>query len=278
MPKAKVNEVNIDYAVHGRGEPLVLIMAFAAPRRAWFFQTRAFRKYYKVITFDNRGVGKTDKPSEPYTVRTMADDTIGLMDYLNIDRAHILGISLGSLIAQEVAINYPERVRKLILVAAIAVGEGMREVTEGMRRALGLEEGYSEEEARNVMNNNVMNNIDVMKYFTRLTALSFNKRLYRVFIVPLSKKQAKRVGYKGLMGQIQASSSCETLDKLHTIEAPTLVLVGAEDRVIPPHSSDVIASRIPHARLVKVDGGSHVLFLEMRGRFNKEVLNFLKGS
>jgi len=273
MPKAKVNEVNIDYAVHGRGEPLVLIQGFGGPRSGWIFQTRAFGKYYRVITFDNRGVGKSDKPSEPCTVRTMADDTIGLMDYLNIDRAHILGISLGSLIAQEVAINYPERVRKLILVAAIAVGEGMREVTEGMRRALGLEEGYSEEEARNVMNN-----IDVMKYFTRVTALSFNKRLYRVFIVPLSKKQAKRVGYKGLMGQIQASSSCETLDKLHTIEAPTLVLVGAEDRVIPPHSSDVIASRIPHARLVKVDGGSHVLFLEMRGRFNKEVLNFLKGS
>lgn len=273
MTKAKVNEVNIDYEVHGQGEPLVLIQGLGAPRSAWIFQTRAFGKYYRVITLYNRGVGKSDKPSEPYTIRTMADDTIGLMDYLNIDRAHILGMSLGSLIAQEVAINYPERVRKLILVAAIAVGEGMREVTEGMRRAMGLEEGYSEEEARNVMNK-----IDVIKYFARVTALSFNKRLYRIVLVPLSKRQAKRVGYKGLMGQIQASSNCETLDKLHTIEAPTLVLVGAEDRVIPPHSSDVIASRIPNARLVKVEGGSHSFFMEMRGRFNQEVLDFLSRS
>ena len=105
MPKASVNGVNVNYKVHGEGEPLVLIMGFAAPRWAWFFQTRAFRKYYKVITFDNRGVGKTDKPSEPYTIKTMADDTIGLMDYLGIDKAHILGYSMGGIIAQELIIN-----------------------------------------------------------------------------------------------------------------------------------------------------------------------------
>ncbi|MCK5654501.1 MAG: alpha/beta fold hydrolase, partial [Dehalococcoidia bacterium] len=120
MPKAKVNEVNIDYAVHGQGEPLVLIQGLGGPRSGWIFQTRAFGKYYRVITFDNRGVGKSDKPGGSYTVRTMADDTIALLDYLGVDKAHVLGISLGGMIAQEIAINYPERVRKLILACTAA--------------------------------------------------------------------------------------------------------------------------------------------------------------
>ena len=273
MPKAYVNGVYIDYNVEGDGEPLFLIMGLTGGRKHWFFQMRSFRKHFRVVTLDNRGAGNADKPGEFYNIRTMADDTIGLMDYLGIDKAHILGMSLGSLIAQEIAINHPDRVIKLVLVAAYAVGEEMREVSTGMRRALGLEEGYSEEEAKNVLSN-----IDVIKFMTGITALSFNKRLSRMLFVPLSKRHAKRIGYEGLMGQLQASANCETLAKLHTIGASTLVLVGAEDRIIPPHSSDVIASRIPNAKLVKVEGGSHAFYIEMPRRFNREVLDFLKGN
>ena len=78
------------------------------------------------------------------------------------------------------------------------------------------------------------------------------------------------------MGQLQASANCETLDKLHTIEMPTLVMVGAEDRIVPPHASDVIASKIPNAKLVKVKGGSHAFYIESPRRFNKEVLDSLR--
>lgn len=272
MPKAFINGVNIHYNIDGDGEPLCLIQGLTGGRKHWFFQMRSFKKHYRVVTFDNRGAGSADKPGELYNIRTMANDTIGLMDHLKIDRAHILGMSLGSLIAQEVAINYPDRIMKLILVAAIVVGEGMREITEGMREALGLAEGYSEEETRNAMNN-----IDVMECFTKLTALSFNKRLYRMMIIPLSKRHAKKIGHEGLMGQLHASSTCETLDKLQTIKAPTLVLTGAEDKVVSPHSSDVIADRIPNAKLVKVEGGSHAFYIEKPRRFNKEVLAYLLG-
>lgn len=271
MPKAFINGVYIDYKVQGEGEPLILIMGLTGGKDHWFFQMRSFRKHYRVVTYDNRGAGNSDKPGEFYNIRTMADDTIGLMDYLNIDKAHILGMSLGSLIAQELAINYPDRVRKLILVAAYSVGEDMKEMSEGMRSALGLKEGYSDEEARNILDR-----IDVIKFFTKVTAYAFNKRLCRMLFVPLSKLYVKKVGYKGLMGQLQASANCETLDKLHSIEVPTLVMVGAEDRIVPPHASDIIASKIPHAKIVKVKGGSHAFYIESFRRFNREVLDFLK--
>ena len=82
MPKARVNGISISYKVEGWGEPLVLITGFAGTRMSWIFQRLAFRKYFQVISFDNRGVGGSDKPIGPYTMRSMADDTIGLMDYL----------------------------------------------------------------------------------------------------------------------------------------------------------------------------------------------------
>src|SRR4030042_2301653 len=122
MPRANVNGTNIYYGVHGQGEPLVMIMGFGGGCRGWYFQTRAFKKHYRVIIFDNRGIGKSDKATEPYTIRTMASDILGLMDNLGIEKANVLGMSLGSLVAQEIAIEHPERAMKLILACSL-IGE-----------------------------------------------------------------------------------------------------------------------------------------------------------
>jgi len=263
-----VDGINIRYKVDGKGEPLILIMGFAAPRQAWFFQTRAFKKYYNVITFDNRGAafGKTDKPSEPYTIKTMADDTIGLMDCLGIDKAHILGYSMGGIIAQELVINYPKRVKKLILASTLPT---IRPIASEMREALSLGENFSEEDIRSV---------DIRKALSSLVALGFNSRLYRMILFPIVPICVRLVGLKGLMGQAEAIAGCNTLERLHTIQAPTLVIVGTKDKAAPPSSSEAIASRIPNAKLVKVEGGSHGYIWEMPGRFNKKVLDFLSGN
>ena len=99
-----------------------------------------------------------------------------------------------------------------------------------------------------------------------------------MLLLPLSKVYMKFVGFKGVLGQLEAVVGYSTLDRLHQIEAPTLVITGTEDRIISPHSSEVIASRIPNAKLVKLEGGSHTFLVEMRGRFNREVLDFLRGG
>ena len=269
MPKAKVNEVNIDYAVHGRGEPLVLIQGLGGPRSGWIFQTRAFGKYYRVITFDNRGVGRSDKPSGSYTVRTMADDTIAVLDYLGVDKAHVLGISLGGMIAQEIAINYPERVRKLIL-ACTAAETGATD--ESVIKAMGLGDGSSEAEITD------LRSADMLKVMSAVISLSYNRKLFKVLLLPLAKIYLRFGEVKAISGQLEAAAAYSTLDRLQQIKAPTLVIVGTGDKLMPVHSSEVLANRIPDAELVRVEGGSHAFFMEMRGRFNKEVLNFLKGS
>jgi len=266
MPKARVNGINIFYKVQGRGEPLILIMGFGGECGDWVLQLRAFKKHYRVITFDNRGVGKSDKPREPYSTKTMADDVVRLMDYLGIDKAHILGTSMGGMIAQEVAINHPERVRKLILASTSAGRDEKSRHSPVLLKAMGLKEDFSDEDIKSV---------DIGKVMTSLNAHAFSSGMIKLMAVPYCWLRMKLFGIKGLKGQFEAAMTHSTLDRLHLIKAPTLVITGTEDRILPPHLSDLLASKIPNARLVKIEGGSHTVMAEKRGRFNREVLDFL---
>jgi len=269
MPKVKVNGININYKVQGHGEPLVLIMGYSGDQTGWMFQTRAFKKHYRVITFDNRGVGKTDKPSGAYSTKMMADDTVGLMDHLGVKKAHILGVSMGGMISQAVAINYPERTNKLVLGCAFAGRHELSGLTPEFPQALGFGEDYTDDDARSA---------PIRKIADTLYSLAFNRKLYRILFMPLVKIQVRLIGTTGLLGQMEAVLGHNTLDNLPTITVPTLVIVGTKDRAIKPSSSEVIAKLIPNAKLVKVEGGSHAFFIEMRGRFNREVLDFLRGG
>jgi 3-oxoadipate enol-lactonase len=268
MPKAKVNGINMYYEIRGKGVPLVMIQGFAGNHQAWFFQAPVFKEYYKVIIFDNRGIGKSDKSSEPYTIRTMADDVIGLLDHIGVDKAHVLGLSLGGIVAQEIALTYPERVRKLVLGSTFA-GREIVDVHPDMLKAAGVKEGST---------NADIGSIDFRRLMNIMVSLAFNRMLYRMILLPLSKWSLKSVNAEGCLAQLATVADYDTLDRLHLIQAPTLVITGAGDRLVPPTMSDLIASRIPNARLVKVGGGSHAFFMEMRGRFNKEVLDFLRGN
>jgi len=269
MPKARINGIDLYYRVRGDGPPLLMIQGFGGGHEAWFFQTRAFKNHYRVVVFDNRGIGKTDRSPVPYTVKTMADDAVGLLDHLEIDRAHILGMSLGGIVAQEIAINYPERVSKLVL-ACTSTGEGeIGDFHPEMLNALGIEDADTQPDLRS---------LDFHNTVASIVSLAFNRRLYRTMLVPLAKFQMKRIGVEGHLEQMEAVVGHSTGDRLHLIQAPTLVLTGTDDRIIPPRSSEEIASKIPNAKLVKVQGGSHAFFLEMRGRFNREVLAFLAES
>lgn len=267
MPKAKVNGINLYYEVHGQGEPLVMIMGFGGSSGGWVFQRRAFQKYFQVITFDNRGVGRSDKPGGPYSIRMMAEDTIGLMDHLGIEKAHILGVSMGGYIAQELAINYPERVRKLVLGCTYARQDDTGGHTLEYHRGMGLAEGCPADE---------LGRIPIAKVLRAELPLAFNSRLYRICTFPFINIYARLMATRGVAAQFQAIVGHDTLERLQMIRAPTLVITGTGDRIIKPGSSDVLAKMIPDARLVRIEGGPHSVFVGMRKRFNKEVLDFLR--
>ncbi len=122
MARARVNGIHIHYEVHGSGEPLLLIMGLGANTTGWSMQIPEFSKEYCVIAFDNRGAGRSDKPNEPYSMRQMADDARGLLDELEIDSAHVFGMSLGGMIAQELVLQHPHRVSSLVLGGTMAGG------------------------------------------------------------------------------------------------------------------------------------------------------------
>src|SRR5262249_17134615 len=125
MSIARVDSLDLYYEEHGSGPPLLLIMGLAADSTAWMFQVPDFEKHYRTIVFDNRGVGPTTKPPGPstipptppgpYTIHEMADDAAGLLDALDVRRAHVVGVSMGGMIAQELALRHPERVQSLVL-------------------------------------------------------------------------------------------------------------------------------------------------------------------
>jgi pimeloyl-ACP methyl ester carboxylesterase len=266
---ANVNGIHINYRVEGQGEPLIMIAGLDTEQSAWGSQIESFKKYYRTVTFDNRGVGKSDKPAGPYTIKMMADDTLGLIDHIGIEKAHIIGSSMGGTIAQELAINHPERVNKLVLACTFARRDGTSGFSSEFNKALEIYERSSRDEA------------DLWRFTSVSVPLAFNKssnRLgrARVILFPLMKIILRFSATTGLAEQLEALSAHDAADRLGMIKASTLVITGTEDRAIKPISSDVIASLVPKAKLVKVLGGSHSFITEMSDEFNREVLDFLK--
>jgi len=137
MPKAKVQGIDLYYEVHGAGYPLVLIRGFGSNLDHWYCQTPAFSSRYRVVTFDNRGIGRSEKPDVPYTISMMAGDTAGLMDAIGVSKAHILGISMGGMIAQEIALRYPQRVHGLVLACTHCGGDRAVRPSEEIARVFG---------------------------------------------------------------------------------------------------------------------------------------------
>jgi 3-oxoadipate enol-lactonase len=257
VPKADVNGIRLNYKVQGSGEPLLLIGGFNSEMITWFFQTGVFSKYFRIISFENRGSGKSSKPAGPYSVPTMVADTLGLLDYLKIKQAHILGVSMGGLIAQEFAINYPERVGKLILGTSYSCISDSSGPTQEMFQYTSL---------------------PVRKMLNPMADLMLNTRPYRMLLLPLARIKTALAHENSISGKLKAAYDHDTEERLKLIKARTLVITGENDRVIKPASSEIIAKLIPEARFCKVPNGSHMLFIEQRHEFNRAVLDFLRNS
>lgn len=274
MSIAKVDSIELYYEEHGSGDPLLLIMGLAADSTAWMFQLPEFAKHYRTIVFDNRGVGRSTKPAGPYTIHQMADDTAGLLDVLGIARTHVVGVSMGGMIAQELVLRHPQRVRGLVLGCTYpepdADIERQREfsVTQLGGKITGSGEMQIDISA-----------LDPLTFFQHLLPSVFNQAFIDNELPKLIQMFAGSLQYgfslEAILGQVEAVMSHKATDRLHQIQSPTLVITGDADRLVPPANSDVLAANIPGARLVKVPGGSHGFNFETPEIFNGEVLKFL---
>ncbi|MFA5054924.1 MAG: alpha/beta hydrolase [Dehalococcoidia bacterium] len=277
MPVVKVDDIKISYSERGRGEVVMLIMGLGAVKESWFLNIPTLSKYFRVIAMNSRGVGKISRMGEAYTMRRMAQDIVGLLDALNIERAHIVGVSLGSMIAQEVAISYPQRVNKLILAATTP---GMndtanKETWDRKNAELNRSTGLGEDFNRRIMEDPA--SIDAVKVMVGLTKNAFNRSVFRIPMTLGSRYYFKKVGPSGVLDQLRAVSTHNTIDRLNQIKAPTLVLAGTDDKIVPIEFSRIVARNIPGAKLIEFQQGSHSFFMEMSKKFNREVIEFLKG-
>lgn len=274
MPIAQSNGIELYFEEHGQGEPLLLIMGLGADSLAWLFQRDAFAERYRTILFDNRGVGRSSKPAGPYTIAQMADDAAGLLDALAIERAHVLGISMGGMIAQELALRHAERVRTLVLGCTYARPDNG--VTTTFEESLAFFGGARGSNGEIVVD---PAKLDPMAFIQRLLPLTFTPQFMMTELPKLMQVFAGALQHgfdmQAIMAQVAATQAHDTLERLGAITAPTLVVTGDGDLLIPPANSDVIAARIPGARLEKIPGGSHAFNFETPELFNRTVLDFL---
>jgi pimeloyl-ACP methyl ester carboxylesterase len=274
MSTAKVDSIELYYDEHGSGEALLLIMGLAADSTAWLFQVPDFAKHYRTIVFDNRGVGRSSKPPGPYTIHEMADDTAALLDAIGIARAHVLGVSMGGMIAQELALRHPERVRSLVLACTYpepdAEIERQREFSVSQFGGTVTATGETRIDVAA---------LDPLHFFQHLLPQVFNQAFIDRELPKLMQlfSGALQWGFsmEAILGQVAAAMGHRATDRLHQISVPTLVITGDADLLVPPANSDILAKHIPNARLAKVPGGSHGFNFETPEIFNREVLAFL---
>ena len=263
MPTAKVNNIQLYYEEQGHGEPLLLIMGLGASITGWSEQIPTFSREFRVIAFDNRGAGRSDKPAVRYTITLFADDTAGLMDALGIESAHVYGQSMGGFIAQELALRHPQRVRTLVLGSTSCggrqaiVGSPENLAIMGMMNVLGPREAAE-------------------KGLTLLYGDEFIRR-HHDDLVERSLREAELRSPSDAFGrQVQAAIRHETFGRLPDIRCPTLVITGSDDKVVPADNSRILAQRIPGAELAILPDAGHGYLVEKAAESNAIVLEFLR--
>jgi pimeloyl-ACP methyl ester carboxylesterase len=257
MTLAKVGEHELDYERSGNpgAPPLLLIMGMSGTSLHW---TDAFldelRPHFDVIAFDHRGVGASTPLAGAITITEMADDAAGLLRALSIERAHVVGISMGGMIAQELALAHPELVLTLTLGCTYCGGEGsaLTRPEVWQRLAEGLLSGDREKALRAGFEANI----------TRAAAAA-NPALYEQ-VLELAERRA--VAVPVIMAQVQACAAHDTSERLSDLRVPTLVVHGTEDEMLPVVNAEVIAAHIPGARLEILDGAGHLFFWEQPRR------------
>jgi len=262
MPKVSVNGLQLYYEIEGLGAPVVLIPGFAAGRWIWFKQTVELSRHFRVIVFDPRGVSASDKPEGAQTISLLADDVAHLLQTIGIDSAHIVGASFGGFVAQEFALKYPAMTRNLVLCCTSFGGPNHVVPAPETLMALASTKGLNTEER---MRENLL--------------LAFTPEYVRTQVAEVDHvvhlRATNDVPEHIYLSQLQAAMSFNTESRLGQITAPTLVLSGVADVIVPVQNSRNLAAKIPGAKLQLVDGGSHTFFIEQAEQFNRIITSFL---
>lgn len=262
MTTARIGDIDVAYESVGEGPALLAIMGLTGTMGHWRGFPQRFADRHRVITFDNRGAGKTSAPAAQYSTAQMARDALGLLDHLGIQAATVFGVSMGGMIAQELTIQAPERVQKLVLGCTTLGGTlGIPSDPEVLAGFASVGKGSAEDTVR------------------RLLAFNFSPKFLEggnpVFEDLVAHGLANRMTQAGFHGQISAVVGHDTTARVSEIKVPTLLLTGTVDRLIPAANAKLLAERIGHSTIATLDGIGHMFWIEAADAAEKAIRTFL---
>jgi pimeloyl-ACP methyl ester carboxylesterase len=246
VPRARIGEVSLHYESTGVGAPVLLVMGLGMNATGWWRTVPVLAAAgLRVLSFDNRGVGRSARPRGPYTTAMLADDAVAVLDAAAVERAHVYGISLGGMIAQEIALRHPERVARLVLGATTSGGDG---ATAADRQTLEFFQRRGQMTALEAVWASVPYN------YSTHTRAEHGDRIAR----DISQRLRYPIEPEFYAAQLAAALAHDTHERLAQIHAPTLIVHGLEDLMVPPANGRLLASRIPAARLLELPGAAHL--------------------
>jgi 3-oxoadipate enol-lactonase len=243
----------------GDGAPLLLVMGLGYARWGWDPVVEPLTRRHRVITFDNRGIGESEKPPGPYTAAEMADDAVAVLDEHGVERADVVGTSLGGMIAQELALAHPERVDRLVLACTTPGGVRAAPFPSHFLRLLAEAPMHEPAVAlRRFVENSLAPGAPA----------ALVERIYE-------RRLANPPDPAGWQAQAAAGTTYDGYDRVTRITAPTLIVHGTEDNVVATANAEILGSLIPNARVELLDGCGHLFFWEQPERFVELVEEFL---
>ena len=261
MPDATIRDIITYYEEAGSGDPLILIMGLGGDLQAWALQAPALAKHFRVITFDNRGSGRTSSPDRPCSIAGMADDLAALMDHLGIASAHILGFSMGGYIAQEFALKYPARVNRLILLATAAHIDGYGK---------NIVKSWIDVRRSNMSREQVVRLTAAWLYGPEL--FDDEARFERAVQNSASNPYAQQD--HAFIRQAQAVLGFDVRERVAGITQQTMVIGCKDDILVPPRNAEKLAALLPKGTL-KILPGGHVGCIEYPNEYNTAFMEFL---
>jgi pimeloyl-ACP methyl ester carboxylesterase len=265
MPKIKANGIELYYEIHGKGKPLVLISGIGYSLWEWHRMVPFLERHFQVIAFDNRGAGQSEKPPGPYNAQLLAADTAGLLDALGIKQAIVMGHSMGGFIAQALALDFPEKVTRLILCSTNFGGPRHIPVTEEAMKVLG---DVSSDPMTRFRNGLVVSTAPGWaERHPELIQEWIEWRLANP-VEPMPYQAQLAIG----LGLLPEAAAFE--NRLPQIKVPTLILFGAHDRVVPPANAALLAVKIPNSKANIFPDAGHFFPIEIPEAASQAVIEF----
>lgn len=263
MERARVNGIELAYELRGAGAPVVMIHGAQGDQTMFSGLAAAFESRFRVMTFDQRGSGLSEKPDMDYSIAMLADDTAALMDHVGFAAAHVIGVSMGGTVAQELALRHPRKVLSMVLGCTTAGGpKSIRIGGNSFADAYSTRPMSAEERGRALAE----------AAFTR----GYLERHPEVIAAMVESRRNRPLDPAALGHRLKAIAEYDAYDRLPQINCPTLVITGRDDALVPWENSRILAERIPGAELVILEPAGHCFWMEQVEASGEAIVRFIQ--